>query len=136
MDGNRRMNMKKLLSLGVAMALACAYALAQNNEAPKVSVNLPKTAKAGKAVEATIVLTFAEGLHGYQNPPSDPTLIPVEVSVDTKGIKVKSIKYPAGKDEKVTGEDKPVRVYEGTIKIPVTFIAPKKGKTQVTFKVH
>lgn len=129
------MTFSKLLSIVVAAFAACLGA-AQENVSPKATLSLPAWAKAGKPVTATIVLTFAEGLHAYQNPPSTPDLMPVAVSLKSKGLKVKSVKYPAGIMEKVAGEDKPVGVYRGTIKIPVTVILGKAaGKTRLQFDI-
>ena len=126
----------------VAQALACllipAVAQALGYEvpnAPKVSVKLPASAKAGQTVSGTVLVTIAGGLHAYQNPPSQDYMIPLSVSVT--GAKLKAAKYPAGKAENMVGEKAPVRVYEGTVRIPVSIVLPKKhGKQQIAFKVH
>lgn len=127
------MNMKRLLLPFAAIAaFAMAYAQSENVP-PKLSVKIPGSAKAGATVKATLTITFADGLHGYQNPPSDPDLIPIVVTVPTKGIKLKSVSYPMGTDESVGGDPKKVRVYEGTITVPIVFTAPKKkGKTSIS----
>jgi DsbC/DsbD-like thiol-disulfide interchange protein len=107
------------------------------DEAPVVAAKFPPTVKPGKVLTGYVTITFSEGLHGYQNPPSKDYLIPVSVSITTKGAKLKPIKYPAGQDETVGGETKPVRVYEGTVKIPVSLTVPKKaGKLKLDFMVH
>jgi len=127
--------MKKLLAIVASLGFACAFAV-QGNTPPRISVKLPSSGKAGQTVKATVLLTFAEGLHAYQNPPSTPDLLAIVVTLDTKDAKLKSVTYPAGKDEVVAGSDKPVRVYEGAIKIPVTVVLPKKhGKLQLAFRV-
>ena len=129
------MNMVKTLA-SATLAFCCLAAFGQG-EPPSLTVNLPANAKAGATVKATLTLTFADGLHGYQNPPSDPDLIPVAVSVNTKGVKLKNIAYPAGKAESVGGDPKPVKVYEGTIKIPVVVVLPKtKGNLKIRFDAH
>ena len=99
-------------------------------------MKVPKTAKPGATVTGTVEVTFAEGLHGYQNPPTTPDLIPIVLTVDTKDVKLKPVTYPAGKSEKVAGSNTAVMVYEGTIKIPVKVVLPKKhGKLSVAFKL-
>ena len=113
-----------------------AFSFGQGDTAPKVSISVAqKTVIAGKPVQAILSVTFADGLHGYQNPPTDPTLIPVVVkSIDTI-FKVVKVSYPKGTPAKVGGESAPVNVYAGTIKIPVTLTAPTKlGKATLTLK--
>lgn len=113
-----------------------AYSFGQGDTAPKVSITVPKTTvAAGKPVQAILTVTFAEGLHGYQNPPTDPTLIPVVVKSADALFKVTKVSYPKGTPAKVGGESAPVNVYAGTIKIPVTLTAPTKlGQATLTLK--
>ena len=120
----------------LALAATAVAGWCQANTPPTVVVTGPTTAVHGKTVTVTVKVTFAEGLHGYQNPPSNPDLIPIKLSLDNKDVKVKTIKYPAGKDESVGGDPAKVRVYENTISIPVTIVAPtKKGKIKLAFRL-
>ena len=108
------------------------FALAQNVK-PKVEIIFKeKTAKVGQFVEAKMKVTFADGLHAYQNPqPKDSNFIPVKV-VAGKGVRVSEIKYPKG-EEKVLpalGDD-PIFLYGGEIIIPFKFEftgMPETGK--------
>jgi DsbC/DsbD-like thiol-disulfide interchange protein len=128
--------MKTLLATLCATAALFSTAFADRTP-PKVSLQLPASAKAGKAVQGWVVVSFANGLHGYQNPPTKDYLIPISVTSTTKGVTLKSAKYPKGKPEIVAGETSPVNVYEGTIKIPVTLMLPKQsGKVKVGMSVH
>jgi DsbC/DsbD-like thiol-disulfide interchange protein len=115
---------------------AAVLSFGQGDTAPKVSITVSKsTVTAGKPIQAILSVTFAEGLHGYQNPPSDPTLIPVVVKSADSVFKVVKVSYPKGTPAKVGGESSPVNVYAGTIKIPVTLTAPTKlGKATLTLK--
>jgi len=108
------------------LVLTVGLASAQMNTAPTVKVTFPKDAKAGSQVKGTVEVTFSDGLHGYQNPPSEEFQIPVTVVVDTKGYKLK-VTYPKGAMKVIGGDTKPAAVYEGTIKIPVTLTVPKSG---------
>ncbi|MCH7944733.1 MAG: thioredoxin family protein [Armatimonadetes bacterium] len=94
---------------------------------PAVAGNVPPTASiigldgtlgAGKQYQATVVLEFAEGLHGYQNPPSDENLIPVTVS----GQSVVEVTYPKGEMMLAGGIE--AAAYEGRVEILVVFQAP------------
>lgn len=125
--------MKKLLLAGVA-SLALVVS-AQENKAPVLSMTLPKTGTISKDVAATVKVHFAEGLHGYQNPPSADYLIPVSITSTNKEVKIKSVKYPKGVVRTLSGEK--VAVYEGDISIPVTLnISGAKGKRTITLTVN
>lgn len=113
------MLMKRMLMMLPLLAAATA-ALAQGGEPPKATLTFDKTsAAAGSVVKGTLTLTFAEGLHGYQNPPSDEFQIPVVVKVVENGFKLTKVSYPKGTDFTMAGEPKPAKVYQGTIKIPI-----------------
>lgn len=122
--------------LATLLALTVCLAAAQSNASPTVKVTLPKSAKPGATVAGTIELTFADGLHGYQNPPTDQYQIPVKVALDTKGFTLKKVSYPKGVMKSIGGDPKPCGVYEGTVKIPVVITLPAKGgNVEVKFKV-
>lgn len=95
--------------------------------APTVTVSPPpKQVAVGAKLTLTVTLTFAEGFHGYQNPPAQEFEIPVTVRIDGKEFKVVKVAYPAGVEAKVGGSDKPTKAYEGVVKIPITVTAPMK----------
>ena len=88
----------------------------------------------GAVVKGTLTMTFADGWHGYQNPPSDPYQNPVTIALSTKGFKFSKVTYPVGIIKDFAGTK--TAVYEGEITIPFEFIAPKKiGKVALTFKL-
>lgn len=107
-------------------------------DAPMVSLKLSGTeAEAGQLVTGTVTVTFAPGLHGYQNPPSEDYMIPVAVSSATETSKVILITYPVGVPATVGGETKPAMTYEGTIDIPVLVRIPNEiGEQTVSVSVR
>ena len=110
------------------LTLLCALALAQQDVPPAASLAIASAkSQPGSKVKATLTLTFGDGLHAYQNPPSEDYMIPVTVKSSSTEVKLVKVAYPVGKDEIVGGETKPVKVYEGTIKIPITLQAPDKA---------
>lgn len=113
----------KLASLLVGIAFA-ATVVAQ--DAPKVKLNLPEKVAPGKTIKGSVTVTFAEGWHGYQNPPSDPYQNPVALSMKAKYVKLGKIVYPVGIIKDLAGTK--TAVYEGTITIPFEIIAPKKAQ--------
>ena len=123
MDWNR---MKALL----LSLLVVATAVAQENTLPKASLVLPKSVQASTQVMAKVKLTFAEGLHGYPNPPKGEYEVPVTITSADKNVVIKQIKYPKGTPH---GDS---TVYEGTVEIPVLLmIKSKPGDVAVKLKV-
>ncbi|MCB8933463.1 MAG: thioredoxin family protein [Fimbriimonadaceae bacterium] len=116
------------------LALVLVPALAGAQDAPKVELKLSKAKAApGAEVKGTVVITFAPGLHGYQNPPSQDYQLPVVVKGDA-GTVFSSVKYPAGHDEEVGGER--AKVYSGRTEVQVVFKAPAKvGAAKVSVAV-
>ncbi|MBC8066463.1 MAG: hypothetical protein H7Y17_16655 [Chlorobia bacterium] len=111
----------------ILLAIFAASIGSAQAPAPAVTVSAPpKQVAAGSKLTLTVILTFAEGFHGYQNPPAQEYEIPVSVKIDGKEFKVVKIAYPAGVEAKVGGSDKPTKAYEGVVKIPITLIVPTK----------
>jgi hypothetical protein len=84
-------------------------------------------------VKATVVVTFAPGLHAYQNPPTLEHQIPVKLEAEDKALSLK-VSYPKGALKTFMGEE--AAVYEGTIRLPIEFTMPKKpGKFELKLKL-
>jgi DsbC/DsbD-like thiol-disulfide interchange protein len=120
----------------ISLCLIACLGLGQAPEPTLVVSPIAKQVAAGSKITVTLTVTFAEGFHGYQNPPAGEYEIPVTVKVDGKEIKVIKIAYPAGVDATIGGMDKPTKAYEGTVKFPVTIQLPTKpGTKEVKFRV-
>src|SRR4051794_19632299 len=97
--------MSRLLVPALALLSAAAFGQAA---APTATLKFDKaSATAGSVVKAPLVLTFADGLHGYKNPPADEYQIPVTISVIEKGFTLIKARYPVGSDFTMAGEAKP-----------------------------
>ncbi|MEZ0325375.1 MAG: protein-disulfide reductase DsbD domain-containing protein [Fimbriimonas sp.] len=122
--------------LGFALLAATVLSFAQDI-APKAELKLDKTtAVAGSTVKGKIILTFADGLHGYQNPPSDDYQIPTKIEA-AKGTTLLKTIYPKGEPFLMSGEEKPAMVYQGRVEIPVEIKVPAKaGKQTIKLAVN
>lgn len=117
-------------SLVALVLLVCAsLASAQDNTPPTVKLLLPKQAKPGAKVRAVVEITFAEGLHAYQNPSQEDYQIPTKVELGSKGFVLAKPQYPKGVMRAIGGDPKETAVYEGTVRVPIVLTAPKKGGT-------
>lgn len=104
--------------------------------APKVHwVPASTSFKVGQPISGKVVVTFAEGMHAYQNPPSRNYMIPLQVKTSQKGWTLNPT-YPKGVEGMVGGETEPALLYEGKVEIPVLLKGtPKQGMQAVTLDV-
>ena len=116
--------MKKKLIFGLGALVLATPAVAQEIP-PQVSVKV-SAASAGKPLAVTVTIQFEEGLHGYQNPPSDPFENPVKISVTDKRFKLLKVTYPKGVSMTQEGSTKSSLVYMGKVDFPLQIQLPKK----------
>lgn len=91
-------------------------------EEPLIRFEL-ETSKAAVAekIRGTVVVTFAEGMHAYQNPPSQDYMIPLEITAGNDRTRLISVDYPRGIEKMAGGEM--AAVYMGEVSIPVVVAA-------------
>jgi DsbC/DsbD-like thiol-disulfide interchange protein len=99
----------------------------QDNTPPVVTAQVPAHVAPHAAFQAKLQIKFAEGLHAYQNPPSDPYTIPVKISVKGSVAKLVKVSYPKGTPMALGGDPKPAMVYSGVITVPIKLTAGTKS---------
>lgn len=130
--------MKSTLLLRAAAAVILAGSagllLSQpGRPAVKASLKMDKsTAPVNSEVKGTVTVAIPAGWHAYQNPPSKDYQIPLSVEAADKSTKLTKAAYPSGTEEEAAGERS--MVYNGQVKVPVTFKLGAKTGTQ-TLKV-
>ncbi|MDI9640926.1 protein-disulfide reductase DsbD family protein [Kamptonema cortianum] len=122
----------------IAAVLALGGSVSQSVPAPSAKIDFEATQMfAGGYARAVVTLTFADGLHGYQNPPSEDYQIPVQLQTLEGTGKVLMVKYPEGEPHVMGGETKASMTYGGTVRFPVLIELPKKvGKVEVGIRVR
>jgi thiol:disulfide interchange protein DsbD len=104
-------------------ALVLPFAAFGQDIPPTVSFKTERAAyKQGEDIKGTVTVTFAPGLHGYQNPPVPKDVLPVSVKPGD-GTELKSATYPKGFMAEFAGVQ--AMFYADTISIPVVIAAPK-----------
>lgn len=117
--------MKWLLVFLVAAMVGGALA---ENVPPRVALELEReSAPAGAAVPGKVVVEFAPGLHGYQNPPTEEWMVPltIEPKETNASTAIVRIDYPKGTTKVVAGA--PSAVYSGRTEVPIVFRAPSRA---------
>lgn len=121
--------MKLVVLTLLALLSAVGWAQAQ----PKIELALDQTTGApGSSVSGKVTVTFASGLHGYQNPPTESWMRPVKITGDA----LLDAEYPKGKMKITGGLDQPAAIYEGAVTIPIRLELPDApGEHQLSLKV-
>lgn len=115
------------LILAIVTGLAISWQPAA--PAPKISAETKLTLAPSAMKVLTLDVQFADGYHGYQNPPSDEFQLPVKITASKGAVRLIKVAYPAGVDFKMEGEKKSSKVYSGKVAFPVTVKAPTKPGT-------
>lgn len=134
---NGRLTVSKKYLLPILMVFVALIQIAAANTPPTVRINLPSGEhKPGETISATVSITFGSGLHAYQNPPTEPYMIPVTVESGNSATQLKSVRYPRGVDKIVGGVTDAAAVYSGTIQVPVEIVVPNSpGSHEISIKV-
>lgn len=126
----------RVSAIGLLLLAAVSPALSQPNDPPKASLKLAKmSAMVGEQIAGTVRIEFADGLHGYQNPPSEQDSIPVSVSLKSGGFQLVSVTYPRGELKEVGGATKPVAIYSGAIEILIVIKATASRQKEIEFEI-
>lgn len=99
----------------------CGYSQKRPGEAVTLkSITIKGEVKPGGEVTAVIQFSVEEGFHTQANVPSEPNFIPAVLKFEPiAGVAVSPPKYPAGKEERIEGLPKPMKVYEDTFEVLV-----------------
>jgi len=117
-------------------ALVLGLAVAAVASPVKTTVKITGPLVAGKTFRGQVFIVFPAGYHAYANPPSDEYQIPVKVTLTGANLKNVKFVYPKGTDFLMNGEEKPSKVYQGTVAVPFSGSLTKAGKVSLAFKVE
>ncbi len=121
--------MRMLASLGLAVSLHASAVHAQGGRPPAAETLVkatatPVTLKAGATGTTTVTLTLLPTWHINSNPPAIDYYIPTVVSVQPMaGVQPGKVVYPAPKRIKLSFEDEPLLVYDGSAEVRVPLSA-------------
>jgi DsbC/DsbD-like thiol-disulfide interchange protein len=103
-------------------------------EPARVEVKMPvKVGAPGSTLKGKMIVTFAPGWHGYQNPPTNDYEIPLKIETKAPGFVLK-VNYPKGEMKEFAGSK--TAMYEGTVELPFVLKLPKKpGAVGIKFDV-
>src|SRR5439155_4315953 len=117
----------------LTLPLAAAEQRKPGEAASLDKVEIQGEAKPGGNVVAIVHVKLEKNWHVQSNKPSEPSFIPTVLSLSpTPGVKSSTVRYPAGKAEKVQGVQKPLSVYEEEFQINVLLTLDARAKLPLT----
>ncbi len=117
-----------------AIVLALAGALPLLAEKPDVHARLivPASAPAGAKTTLAVELTIGPHWHVNSHTPAESFLVPTDLSLTTSAGTLSAVRYPAQVERRFAFSDKPLRVYEGTVRFEVDLeVAPNAARARI-----
>jgi len=116
------------------LILAFAAAPPLSAEKPDVRARLvaPPGAPAGAKVAVAVELTLGPHWHVNSHTPAETFLIPTELTLTTTAGTLSAVRYPAQVERRFAFSEKPLRVYEGTVRFEADLEIPANGAASAT----
>lgn len=102
----------------MVVALGAVAAVPLHAEKPDVRARIivPTSGTAGQKATLTVELMLGPSWHVNSHTPSETFLIPTDLSLTTSTGTLSPIRYPPQVERRFTFSEKPLRVYEGTVR--------------------
>ena len=125
---------RTLLRAPIVLLAAWLAAPSLAAERPDVRAALQAPAKLAPGARATVTveLRIGEGWHVNSHAPADVFLVPTEVALAAPGAKLSAVRYPKDVERRFPFSDKPLRVYDGTVRFEADLELPRTATGNVT----
>ena len=121
------------LFLGGLLAATLGSVVARAGDKPDVRarVIVAERAAAGSKVPVVVEMTISAGFHVNSHTPSDKFLIPTNVAAAASAGSLSAFRYPPDVEKRFSFSDKPLKVYEGTVRFDADLEVPADAKGEV-----
>jgi hypothetical protein len=115
-------------------ATALLFPSLLNAEKPDVRGSLltPTSLVAGSKSSLIVEMTLGTGWHVNSHIPSEKYLIPTVVTLAASAGELSPIQYPKDIEKRFSFADKPLRVYEGTVRFETSFQVPASASGEIS----
>lgn len=121
-----------LLVLLAAAALPGARALGADSPDVRAAIVAPTLVSAGSKTTLTIAMTISPAWHVNSHTPSEAYLIPTDVILSTSAGTLSSVRYPLDLERRLPFDEKPLRLYEGTVSFTADLELPAAERGRVS----
>lgn len=113
-----------------------ALALSPSAERPDVraKVDAPVSLVAGARGTIAVEMNLGSGWHVNSHTPSEAYLIPTSVTLTVSRGTLSAVRYPKDVEKRFSFSDKPLRVYEGTVRFEADLDLPAEATGPVSIR--
>lgn len=127
-------SVRRLLAASLGVVLGASIPPLLRADRPDVRGHLLAPAKAatGSRVPIVVELAIGSGWHVNSHAPAEKFLIPTDVALTATAGRLSPVHYPPDVETRPSFADKPMRVYEGTVRFESLLELPETaGETAV-----
>jgi hypothetical protein len=116
------------------LALSLLAAGARSADGPDIRAKVAAPASLAPGSKGTVVveMTLGKGWHVNSHTPSEDFLIPTNVTLAASAGSLSAVRYPKDVERRFEFSEKPLRVYEGTVRFEADLTMPADGGGKVT----
>jgi Disulphide bond corrector protein DsbC len=129
---SRRTRCAPCLSFAVLAVLAIPFPLLAQKPDVRVRLVPPTSALAGARTTVIVEMTLGPRWHVNSHTPAEDFLIPTDLTLKASAGKLSPIRYPKHIERKFAFSEKPLRVYEGTVRFEADLDLPAGAKGPVS----
>ena len=129
---HRRTRPAAFTAFALAILAITPQLLSQQKPDVKIRLIPPAGVAAGARTALVVEMALGPKWHVNSHTPAEDFLIPTELALKTSAGKLSPIRYPKHADRKFAFSDKPLRVYEGTVRFEVDLELPAGAKGTVS----
>ncbi len=126
MKSRPTLSSRALATTAAVIVLATTATLPLHAEKPDVRAKIivPASAPAGAKSTLAVELTLGPQWHVNSHTPSETFLIPTDLSLTTSAGTLSPVRYPSQVERRFSFSEKPLRVYEGTVRFETDLDLP------------
>jgi cytochrome c biogenesis DsbD-like protein len=123
----------RLLAIAVVV-LTSRVALTSEKPDVRAAILAPASAAAGSRATVIVEMTVGTDWHVNSHTPSEKYLIPANVSLAASDGDLSPVRYPNDVERRFPFSDKPLRVYEGTVRFETDLQLAPGATSEVSVK--
>ena len=115
-----------------AAALLSRFGLGAERPDVRAAIVSPARVAAGSRATVSVEMTLGKNWHVNSHSPSEKYLIPTDLTLTSSVGTLSPIRYPKDVEKRFAFADKPLRVYEGTVRFETDLEVPAGASDKIS----